>query len=291
MEDKNSKRGYLNDDFKIFIINDKKDMEFEYHHHDFNKIIIFLDGDVTYYIEGKQYQLQPSDILFISNTEIHKPVINPNVSYSRIAIWVNPDYLKKFNTKNNNLNNCFEKTKDDKQYLLSLNDMNINILNNFIAQIQSAGNDEEFGSDILRSSLFLQMMVFLNRSILSSDYDSRDIEYDNTVENMLNFIEENIDGDLSIDTLSTKFYISKYYLMRKFKAQTGTSIHNYIVQKRLLMAKHLIREGHLMNDVCNMCGFNDYSSFVRAFKKAYGVSPKNYKTKSNLFGDIDTTDE
>lgn len=41
MEDKNSKRGYLNDDFKIFIINDKKDMEFEYHHHDFNKIIIF----------------------------------------------------------------------------------------------------------------------------------------------------------------------------------------------------------------------------------------------------------
>ena len=55
MKDINNKVGYLNDNFKIFHIRDKKDIKFEYHHHDFSKIVILIDGDLTYYIEGKAY--------------------------------------------------------------------------------------------------------------------------------------------------------------------------------------------------------------------------------------------
>lgn len=285
MKDINNKIGYLNDNFKIFHIRDKKDIKFEYHHHDFSKIVILIDGDLTYYIEGKAYILKPWDILFINKNEIHKPVINPNKYYERIVIWLNPDFMAKYAQGNNNLLKCFEVAIKNNYNLLRLNIKSIEIIKNIIQDIQGCDNSNEFGSEILKESLFVQLMVLMNRLFLNSDKnrDMEDIRYDKTIEGVLNYINSNLENDLSIDTIASNFFISKYYLMRKFKSQIGSSIHNYIIQKRLILAKSLISEGLTMSNVCSKCGFNDYSSFVRAFKKVYGVSPSNYNPTIHNF--------
>ena len=279
--------GYLNDDFKIFHIRDKKDITFEYHHHDFNKIIIFIEGDVNYFIEGKSYKLKPWDILFVNNNEIHKPEVNPNAFYERIVIWINPNFtdnfMNNFNNINTNLLNCFELASENKYNLLRLNQTSISNLKSFVFQIKDCENSKEFGSDILKNSLFLQLMVLINRLFLTSEKTNMDdITCDKNIEEILKYINDNIDKDLSIDNISSKFFISKYYLMRKFKSQTGSSIHSYIIKKRLILSKHLIHEGYPMSEVSIKCGFNDYSSFVRAFKKVYGVSPKNYLNSTTI---------
>lgn len=285
MKDINNKIGYLNDNFKIFHIRDKKDIKFEYHHHDFSKIVILIDGDLTYYIEGKAYILKPWDILFINKNEIHKPVVNPDKYYERIVIWLNPDFMAKYAQGNNDLLKCFEVAIKNNYNLLRLNMKSIEIIKNIIQDIQSCDNSNEFGSEILKESLFVQLMVLMNRLFLNSDKnrDLEDIQYDKTIEGVLNYINSNLENDLSIDTIASKFFISKYYLMRKFKSQIGSSIHNYIIQKRLILAKSLISEGLTMSNVCSKCGFNDYSSFVRAFKKVYGVSPSNYNPTIHNF--------
>lgn len=285
MKDINNKVGYLNDNFKIFHIRDKKDIKFEYHHHDFSKIVILIDGDLTYYIEGKAYILKPWDILFINKNEIHKPVVNPDKYYERIVIWLNPDFMAKYAQGNNDLLKCFEIAIKNNYNLLRLNMKSIEIIKNIIKDIQSCDNSNEFGSEILKESLFVQLMVLMNRLFLNSDKnrDMEDIQYDKTIEGVLNYINSNLESDLSIDTIASKFFISKYYLMRKFKNQIGSSIHNYIIQKRLILAKSLISEGLTMSNVCSKCGFNDYSSFVRAFKKVYGVSPSNYNPTIHNF--------
>ena len=285
MKDINNKVGYLNDNFKIFHIRDRKDIKFEYHHHDFSKIVILIDGDLTYYIEGKAYILKPWDILFVNKNEIHKPVVNPNKYYERIVIWLNPDFMAKYAQGNNDLLKCFEVAIKNNYNLLRLNMKSIDIIKNLIQDIQNCNNSNEFGSEILKESLFVQLMVLMNRLFLNSDKnrDIEDIQYDKTIEGVLNYINSNLENDLSIDTIASEFFISKYYLMRKFKNQIGSSIHNYVVQKRLILARSLISDGLSMSSVCSRCGFNDYSSFVRAFKKVYGVSPSNYNPTIHNF--------
>lgn len=285
MKDINNKVGYLNDNFKIFHIRDKKDIKFEYHHHDFSKIVILIDGDLTYYIEGKAYILKPWDILFVNKNEIHKPVVNPDRYYERIVIWLNPDFMAKYAQGNNDLLKCFEVAIKNNYNLLRLNMKSIEIIKNLIQDIQNCNNSNEFGSEILKESLFVQLMVLMNRLFLNSDKnrDIEDIQYDKTIEGVLNYINSNLENDLSIDTIASEFFISKYYLMRKFKNQIGSSIHNYVVQKRLILARSLISDGLSMSSVCSRCGFNDYSSFVRAFKKVYGVSPSNYNPTIHNF--------
>lgn len=273
-----NKRGYLKEDFIFFHLKDKKKSEFELHYHDFDKIIIFISGKVTYLVEGKAYELRPWDILFVNKNEIHKPIIDSNVAYDRIIVWINSRFLKKHSSDNCNLQSCFEITYKQKYNLLRLNSSFIRSIKYTTFKLEDAGKSNEFGSQVLKNSLFIQLMVYLNRLVLGFEYveQHNEAKYDKNINDIINYINENLSGDLSLDTISEKFYLSKYYLMHRFKKQTGCTIHSYITQKRIIMANSLIKEGKTITEACIECGFGDYSSFIRAFKKLLGMTPKQY---------------
>ncbi|WP_032122967.1 AraC family transcriptional regulator [Clostridium amazonitimonense] len=272
------KRGYLHGDFEFFHLKDKKVMDFESHYHEFNKIVVFISGSVTYFIEGKSYKLKPWDLLFISSNEVHRPIISAKEPYERIVLWVNSKFLEMHNSSNSNLLSCFELSSKEKLNLLRLNAENIKIIKNTLFSLENAINSKDFGSSILKNALFIELMVYLNRLFLTRDINEKemDVEYDHTIEAILGYINENLTEDLSIESISSRFYINKYYLMHKFKDQTGYTLHSYIQQKRLISAIALIKKGLPITEVSIECGFKDYSSFVRAFKKNFGLSPKKY---------------
>ncbi|MCW6073891.1 AraC family transcriptional regulator [Clostridium sporogenes] len=274
----NIKKGYLKEDFRFFHLKDKKDMEFRLHYHDFNKIIVFISGNVSYLIEGKAYKLKPWDILFVSSNDLHKVIINNDEPYERIIIWVNSKFLEMHNKNNSNLLTCFQLSSKLKINLFRMEEHNISLIKHTLFSLESATKDKEFGNIVLKNSLFIQLMVYLNRLFMNNTnhIEKNDIEYDKQIEEIINYIKENLQEDLCIDTLSSKFFINKYYLMHKFKSQTGYTLHKYIQQKRLAFSKSLIIKGHKITELYIKCGFGDYSSFIRAFKKAYGISPKDY---------------
>ena len=263
------KTGYLKEDFRLFHINDQTKKDFSYHYHDFHKIIVFISGKVTYHIEGKAYHLKPRDILLVSQGAIHKPEIDPSVPYERYIFWIRDDLSCQ------ELNTCFQKANDRSFNLVRADSALQERLKDLLPEIEQTLKNKHFGDTVLRNALFTQFMIYINRIFLrtSSSPDKKTYSSDTQVEQLLKYINRNLSENLSIDQLANRFFFSKYHMMRKFKNETGYTIHNYITSKRLLMARSLISQGMPIMKAALASGFRDYTTFVRAYKKQFGKAP------------------
>lgn len=263
------KTGYLKEDFRLFHINDRTKKDFSYHYHDFHKIIVFISGKVTYHIEGKAYHLKPRDILLVSQGAIHKPEIDPSVPYERYIFWIRDDLSCQ------ELNTCFQKANDRSFNLVRADSALQERLKDLLPEIEQTLQNKHFGDTVLRNALFTQFMIYINRIFLrtSSSPDEKTYSSDTQVEQLLKYINRNLSENLSIDQLANRFFFSKYHMMRKFKNETGYTIHNYITSKRLLMARSLISQGMPVMKAAQASGFHDYTTFVRAYKKQFGKAP------------------
>ena len=263
------KTGYLNEDFRLFHIKDQTKKEFAYHYHDFHKVVIFISGKVVYHIEGKAYQLRPWDILLVNRHAIHRSEIDPSVPYERFILWIQNDILWQ------ELLKCFQKANDRNYNLIRLNSALQEKMKDILFELETSTKSDGYGKEILTQSLFLQFMVYLNRIFLEKQYifDKKSYTFDSQIACILQYINHNLKEDLSVETLSARYYVSKYHLMRKFKQETGYTLHNYIVNKRLLMARTLISNGMPVTKAAQESGFAQYSTFSRAYRKQFKTNP------------------
>ncbi len=273
----------LSKDYEIFHYSDLKLNKVYLHHHDFYECYLFISGNVSYYIEGKTYTLIPGDIILVDTTELHQLIVKDHsVPYERIVLWINKQFLDNLSTDKTNLSECFS-SKEDNVIRLSF-ELQQNI-RTILHKLISIDNYEGIGSDILYKAyiieLFVQLNMILKHSLIKPDLE---IKKSLLLNDIIEYINDHIDEEIPVDRLSEHVFLSKYHLLREFKKQSGTTIHKYIVQKKLILAKELILKGIPVLDVYKQCGFGDYSNFFRAFKKEYGVTPKSFYALINRTG-------
>lgn len=272
------KVGYLTTSFKMFHLNDSTHREFHYHYHDFHKILILLSGDITYCIEGHTYDLSPDDIVLVSAGEVHKPIIRSESPYERIIIYVSPDFLNEYRDDDNDLSLCFRQAFAEQAHVLRLHSSKGGRLGAAIRELDNSLRDADYAHELYHRILFLEFMIQLNRAALHNQVAFIGDSASNAkVLSILSYLNEHLTEDISIDDLSARFYLSRYYLMHTFKEQTGYTIGGYLLAKRLFFAKELIAGGTPITDVCYACGFKNYSTFSRAYKKSFGESPRDYR--------------
>ena len=272
--DTTEKTGYLDREFRLFYLKDQKQQDFTYHYHDFYKVIIFLSGKATYHIEGKSYYLNPWDILLVDKYAIHKPEISSEEPYERFILWIRNDLKEELLTR------CFQKATDRCFRLPSKIQKK---LEQVLSEFYRASKNQELGDNILEKALFYEFMVYLNRIFLEKQYicDQDSYTYDSRIEELLKYINRNLEKELSIEELSRRYFLSKYYMMRKFKEETGYTMHSYIVSKRLFLARSLISQGVPVTKAALQSGFKDYTAFIRAYKKQFGELPSDALKKGS----------
>ena len=272
-----AREGYLKENYHYFHLRDTAGQERDFHFHDFDKLVLLLAGRVDYTVETVTYPLRPWDVLLVKHHTIHRAVIDRSEPYDRVIVYLDRRFFER-SAPGVGLMDCFDWADQSGQYLLTPDEEQKKAMAAALSDYEALIGDGQLGAQMLRDGCIARLLVHVNRlSVSASLPRGADTASDPKIAQALSYINENLTGDLSVEALCERVFLSRYHFMRLFKAQTGMGVHAYVRQKRLIQAARRIREGTPAARAAAESGFSDYSAFHRAFRELFGTSPGRLK--------------
>lgn len=270
------KKGYLLEDFRLFHLRDVQGAKLDYHYHEFCKILFLVAGTGAYSIEGKRYELREGDIVLVGNHSVHRPEFESGNQYERLILYVSPEFLERQSSSDGDLKECFSGTEG---HVLRPNEKTKSILFEQIRLLEESLSDDRYGRTILSNSILLRILVEIVRSLQSGEGKMQDPlkPRSRSVMELITYLDSHLTDELSIESIAKELHLSRFYMMHKFKEEMGTTIHAYVSDRRLLLARDLIANGMTSTEACFVCGFQSYAAFARAYSKFFGVTPTGRK--------------
>ena len=273
----------LSRDFEIYYYNDLQAQKVNMHTHNYYEFYFFLEGDVSIQIGETIYPLQYGDIILIPPNIPHMPVYHSNKApYRRFVFWISPEYCNHLLSISPDYVYLMQYVQVQKNYIFHNDRITFNSVQSKANILIDEMRSNRFGREAQITLYVNDLILHLNR-LLHERNTPKSAPLDTSLYRKLcDYIEEHLEEELHLEHLSKEFYVSKYHIAHVFKEATGLSIHQYITKKRLALCKEALLENTSITEVYQTFGFGDYSSFFRAFKKEYGISPKEYKNSIAL---------
>ncbi len=252
----------------------------QFHLHDRFEIFYLIENTLEFFIERYMYLVQSRDMIITNTHETHRPAFQPGQNYHRVVIQFEPALVQSFSTASFNLLGPFINRPKGKHNKRSLTSEQANQLLSIFNKIENLDTDPTKGYEVLKLNCLVELLALINCVYMeNTSLQQKNPLVSDRLIPLLDYIDQNLDSDLSLDTLEETFHISKYHLSRLFKRNFGNTIHDYIIYKRISLAKELLADGESVATACSRSGFVDYSNFLRRFRQTVGVSPGKYKTK------------
>ncbi len=268
MEENAVSRGYLQEEFRLFHNRDEIGAVTELHYHDFYKIMLLIEGDGSYTIQGRRYELKPGDVVLVGRGFAHKTEFLPGRIYERMIFFISQDFMSSCSTAKTDLAGLFSGREG---HVLRPSPNASSELFGLARACERELRSAEFGSDVAAREDLLRILIAIGRNLYRESLPPA--PKDDKILQILRYVDEHLTEDVSVDDLAERFFISKYHMMRRFKAEVGASIHQYQSDKRLLAAREMLRAGAGATDACFASGFRSYSAFARAYVKYFGITP------------------
>lgn len=245
-------------------------------HYDEFEIYYFLDGDLHFAFEGDRYIVQKGSMIFISNNTLHKPIIKSTCKYYRKRILFNKKIFFDSNSPAHDFYNTLRRRKfiliDHEAVMKSELNILFDQIEYSLSQHSSDYND--FCTLISLFSLLIKIEKGTGEPAPVHVFSKNE-----KITQIVKYIDEHISDTLNYKVLSGKFFITEKYLYKLFKAETGFTLGDYINERRIVKAKHILNAGGSAHEAAFESGFSDYSVFYRSFLKKVGVTPSKYIEK------------
>lgn len=235
--------------------------DYKEHFHIVYEFMLFIEGDLEYVIENKKYKLEPYDLLLIKPGQHHYINFLSTGKYERFVITFDKSLVPL------HIANSFSK----KEQILSVKGTPLMGLFDRFDTYRKTFDGEDLYE--VSKGLITELIIYFNKYASDLIEETPNRFVNPIIHDILTYIALNIDGDLSIDSISKHFNISSSYLCNTFKESMQINISKYIRSKRVILAHSYILRGEKPTEVFEKCGFIDYSTFYRSYQKIMGFPP------------------
>ncbi len=238
------------------------------HIHEQCEIYLFVSGDVEYVVEGVRYPLNENTLMLMRPAEAHVARILGQGVYERYALNFPLSFAADIDPKGK-LMHAFTQRPLGKNNKVTLPIEDQKLVRRLFEKMSAKADDYDRRLNILTN-------LYTLLSVVNDAFDQRQNDADRPAEieeKMVAYVNGHIFEELSVPEMAEYFYLSPSQFSRIFKHATGAPPWGYVTIKRLTKAKEGIRSGLPIRKVAADCGFKDYTSFYRAFKKHFGCSP------------------
>ncbi len=228
--------------------------------HDYHEMVLFLEGNSLFISKNIQQDLKPKMLVLIPKENFHQFCVTDKENYTRcILAFKDTEELKPL------INSVFNMIKiipDPSKQILS-------IFENIFDICESQLDDSK--KILYVKPTITQLLISLETFV--QNYINKNINISPYIQKALTYIDKNLSGKLTIQTIAENIYVSPSFLAHKFREELNISLHRYVTEKRFSSMRNLLNSGESLATATKNCGFNDYSNFYRAYKKYYGEKP------------------
>ena len=227
--------------------------------HTYHEILFCMDIDGTLFTENRQKNLRGNVLLLIPKGTYHFFSIRHKERFSRLKVYFPQEVLQR--------TPC-GRLLSELRILENIDGNLLFFLKKLCAILEEAPCENQ---GFYAFSTFLMILSELDQSL--SGEGRPEAGADEEMAELLRYIAENLSRDLSVQALSARMNISPSSVAQRFKKAMGISLHRYVTQRRMIHGQNLILAGKKPSKIFSECGYQDYSSFYKAYMLFFGYPP------------------
>lgn len=252
------------------------DARVDLHSHSFYEILYCRSNCGAEYLVGTtRYRLQKGDVIFVAPGVSHRPLLPENMTepYSRDVLWISEEFMQALRSTFPDL---LTRSCGERALLRTAGTCWESLGGLFLRGVEEAHDLSGEGSVALLGNT-ITLLSQLHRAFADRTAHPTRAEKPELLDRVMEYVEDHLADKITIADVARNFYVSESTIIQTFRKKMGVSFYRCVTQRRLIAAKSLIARGYAMETVAEQVGFSDYSTFYRAFRQEFGISPRQYR--------------